>query len=119
MDADFLKMMADQVTVEPWLGNPVNGFPGAEFGAARLYPGYVQWTPKMVRDSSGQTVVSSATSILDTGRRIIGGVAVVQSPADVIGPKDKITLPDGSTPTILSVNRLSDERGPYATVVIT
>jgi len=97
MDVDFLKMMPDRVLIEPWLGNQTNGFPGAEYGASRAYPAYVQWTPKMVRDSSGATVVSSATSILDTTRRIVNGVPAAQSPADVIGLKDRITLPDQTT----------------------
>ncbi len=83
------------VTVESYLGNNAYGEP--QYGTPVQCPAFVQRKIKLVRDRTGREVVSTAQVYLD------GSVNV--------GVQDRITLPDGNQPVILSVEALPDETG--------
>jgi len=95
LEQDFLKWFNQIVTIEPFTG--VNAYGEPQYGAAVQYSAFVQRKTKLVRDRMGQEVVSTAQVYLD------GSVDV--------GIQDRITLPDGSQPVILSIEALSDETG--------
>lgn len=67
--------------------------------AAVEYDCLIEYKPRMVRTAGGQEKVSSA--------------AVYLTSAPGTTTDDKITLPDGTTPQILSVGKWADTRGDY------
>ncbi|MGA9772359.1 MAG: hypothetical protein WBV94_25220 [Blastocatellia bacterium] len=101
IDRELLKMMPHTVTIEPFANQ--DEYSKASYGAPATFRCYVDFRPKMIRKIEGQEIVSSA-------QVYVGGV----SGATV---KARITLPDGSQPVILMVNKLSDEGGDYAEVI--
>lgn len=83
----FDDVLPDSITVEPWTGQDAQGKP--TFGAAVLIPhARVVRGKRMFRDATGQDVYAQA---------------VVYAGADLIaiGPKDRVTLPDGTQPPVL------------------
>lgn len=95
MERDFFDFFKQTVTVEPYTGQ--NQYAEPTYGASVQYSAFVQRKTKLVRDRAGREVVSMAQVYLD------GSVNV--------GVQDRITLPDGSQPVILSVEDLPDETG--------
>jgi len=95
LERDFLEWFNQTVTIEPFAGVNVYGEP--QYGAAVQYSAFVQHRTRLVRDRTGQGIISTAQVYLD------GSVNV--------GIQDRITLPDGSQPTILSIEALPDETG--------
>ncbi len=78
----------------------LDGYGKASYSTANSsYTGRVTYTNKLVRDASGQEVVSSAQVILAT--------------TSTINPDDKLTLPTGESPIILKVNVISDTGGTH------
>lgn len=63
----------------------------------------VQTGAHKVTDQDGQEIVA-------TGKVYVAGVPTVT-------PESKITLPDGSTPRVLIVDRFADERGSHHTCI--
>ncbi|MBC7340893.1 MAG: hypothetical protein H5U02_00305 [Clostridia bacterium] len=94
-ERDFLAWFKQTVTVEPFSGT--NAYSEPVYGAPVTYSAFVQRKTKLVRDRTGREVVSTAQVYLD------GSVNV--------GVQDRITLPDGSQPVVLSVEVLPDETG--------
>jgi len=101
-ERDFLEWFKQTVTIEPFIG--VNAYAEPQYGLPATYPAFVQRKTKLVRDRTGREVVSTAQMYLD------GTVSV--------GVQDRITLPDGSQPVILSVEVLPDETGATHHVVV-
>jgi len=95
LEQDFLTWFNQTVTIEPFTG--VNAYGEPQYGAAADYQAYVQYKTKLVRNAAGQETVSTAQVYLD------GSVNV--------GIQDRIALPDGSQPVILSIEALPDETG--------
>jgi len=95
LEQDFLEWFNQTVTIEPFTG--VNTYGEPQYGDSVQYSAFVQRKTKLVRDRMGQEVVSSAQVYLD------GSVDV--------SIQDRITLPDGSQPVILSIEALPDETG--------
>lgn len=95
MEADFLELMPHTIQVEPKTDRTDSG--KRIFGAPASYRCLVTGSNKLVRATNGEQVVAS-TQINVAG------------PA-TIGAEDRITLPDGSQPTILAVKKNSDETG--------
>jgi hypothetical protein len=95
-------MMPDTATWRPLMSRDDYGAPtygaAVPFANARLVR-----SPKLVRDASGDQVVSSAQLWL------------VGTPA--IAPDDQVTLSDGTTPSIVNVGRWQDEAGESHTKV--
>lgn len=100
---DFVDLMNDTVTVEPWTGQDAYAKPS--FGAAVQYKGRVVSRIRMVRAFDGQEKVSSRTVWLAGDLKV--------------DPRDRLTLPDGTQPPILSVNAFPDETGPHHRMVFT
>ncbi len=63
--------------------------------------------PKEVRTATGEERVSSVQVVFDTG--------AAAPPA--ITPESRLTLPDGSTPQILSVQKIIDQYGDTQVIV--
>ena len=94
--------MTSSLTVEVRLSTDSYGKP--TYGNAVTVSARVAAMPKMVRSAEGRETVSSTT-------------AWIESPLIPIGATDRITLPDGTTPKILSVQRVPDETGQVFTTV--
>lgn len=95
-----------------------------------LMPHTVTHTPVASRDSYGKITYGTATSYANcrvlhrnkqvrsaTGELVMAAGAVWFSRVLTIQPEDKITLPDGSTPQIISVERYPDAQGDVFTKI--
>lgn len=91
---EFLDMLACSVTHEPRISRDEYGAP--TFGAATSYTARIQYKTQMVRANSGEDVLASGSIIFGT---------VLSVTAD-----DRITLPDGSQPLIISWESPYDEK---------
>jgi hypothetical protein len=85
------------VTVAPFTGVDEYGTP--TYGPAVSYPARVQYTSHEILSNSGQWVHQAGIAYV--AGSVIPGVA----------PRDKITLPDGSTPPILRADMLTGPDG--------
>ena len=93
-------MLTSTITVEPWSSQDVYG--QITYGTAVSMVARISKAPKLVRADDGREVVAGSTAWVD--------------PASVvIWARDRVTLPDGTTPTVLSVERVPDERGRVCT----
>lgn len=101
-DTAFLDLMPHSVTIESWLKDDAYGKP--KFGYAVSRQCRVVAKPQVIRDKDGRERVSRA-------RVFMGG-------AFGIDPKDRITLPDGTQPPILQVQKFPDEDGAHHEVVL-
>jgi len=101
-EQDFLEWFKQTVTIEPYYGQ--NQYAEPIYGLPIEYPAFVQRKTKLVRSAAGKEVVSTAQVYLN------GTVNI-----DI---QDRITLPDGSQPAILSVEVLPDELGNVHHVVV-
>ena len=72
--------------------------------ASTTYRARIIMSERILRDKDGREIV-------EAGRAILYGVAAS------VTTLYKITLPDGSTPKIVSVSSIQDETGPHHTVV--
>lgn len=91
------------VTHAPFTGKDGEGGYSYDTGVARA--ALVERKTKMVRNSAGEEVVS--THVVT----ILRPVAANGSPGrrEPIDPRDKFTLPDGSTPKILAIEDFTDK----------
>lgn len=101
LEDDYLELMDEQLLIEPRIG--LDAYNNPIFGDAYSALCRVQRHYKMIRDTQGREVISSAHIYLYD--------------AYPIQPEDKIVLPDGKAPVILNVTRISDDRGPYFTEI--
>jgi hypothetical protein len=86
-----------------WIGNDGEG--GYQYASAVQRPALVERKQKLVRKADGEQVLS--THVVTFLRPIKkNGAAGRQEPID---PRDRITLPDGTTSNILSVNAFVDK----------
>ena len=86
--------LKQSVTIEPWTGN--NGDANT-YGSGAAYACRIVQTSKKQMTDKGEVVVQSTLIVLN------GTVTVTA--------KDRITLPDGSKPVILSVNTIPGPDG--------
>lgn len=101
LDQELVEMLAQEVTVESFVSN--NEYSTPTYGPANTLSARVQSRSKKVIMADGRELVSSAMVYLAGG----SGVLV----------NDRITLPDGNSPVILSIERLPDEFGLFYEVV--
>lgn len=95
-------LMVETITLAP--ASSRDGYGKRSFGSAVTISNCrVEGGAHKVTDENGQEIVAS------------GLVYVPGSP--VATPESFLTLPDGSTPRILVVDRLGDERGSHHTVI--
>lgn len=102
MDAALKELLKQTVTFEPYTGR--NSYGKETYGAAVPQPARVTEELVMVRQPDGSEKLAKTLVRLD-------GNAVVDS-------RDRITLPDGTHPAILSVARFPDESGTNYTVKV-
>ncbi len=95
---EWLDLMPDSVVVTPYTSQDQYG--AAVFSTAgSTYRARWVRTQSEVRDANGNTVIGNhSVWIASTGE---------------IGAKDRITLPDGSTPQMLQAERRSDQTGTH------
>jgi hypothetical protein len=88
--------MQQQIRVEPLTGQDQWAQP--TFGTAVVLQARIVEQPQKITTKEGLEVVSRLTAWVDSG-------------STVIGPQDRIELPDGTTPPVLAVARMPDESG--------
>ena len=98
----FEDLLRSTITVEPRTGQDGYGMP--TYGTAVTVAARIVYRPKMVRSTEGKEVVSGVT-------------AWVTSQLVTVAATDRITLPDATTPRILSVERVPDEAGTVYTKI--
>lgn len=103
MSFDFLDMMPQTVIVAPYTGQNGDGEP--THGAGVSYPARVEGRIRYVATRDGADRIAV--------RRVYLGTTAS------INVKDKITLPDGTSPPIIAVSPVDDEEGPHHVVVDT
>lgn len=110
-DAGLIEMMNQAMTIESWVSQDQYGAPS--YGSPFQVKAYIDRRSRMVLDWSGQAKLATAAIY----------VAVTSNDPNAlpqVGAKDRITLPGGEKPVILSVQSMPDERGrPYCEVVYT
>lgn len=97
----WLDCMSSTITREPFVSHDKYG--EETYGAAVPIQCRVQEKIERVAIASGEEVLSR-------GRVYLGSITGVET-------KDRITLPDGTTPEILSVQKVNDEDGPHHEVL--
>jgi len=97
MISDFSDMLTETITVYTRTGADSYGKP--IFGGGVSYSCRIQWRNTLVRDARGEEVVASGNALLQG--------------APALSSDDKVTLPDGSEPLILTVTRAFDEEGAH------
>lgn len=113
LEADFLALMKDSVAIA--FRTSQDGYGAPIFGTPLTYRARVEphvkrspWSPSARSGNvSGDSVENWSSS-----RTFVTG-------APFISEWDRITLPDGSVPVILSVEHVNDERGDHHQVVWT
>lgn len=95
--SDFLDLMPDTVTVEPFAGR--DGYGAPSYGAPVQYRARVVYRPNLVHAPDGKEVVARGTVWLAT--------------SDAVSTEDRLTLPDGSTPRVVAVERYTDASGVH------
>ena len=100
--ADFADWRDYTITIAQFTSFDKYGEPS--YGAGASTACYIEMSPKLIRDSKGQQVVSSARMY------IIGDGTVT--------PLDKVTLPDSSSPPILKVDHYYNDVGVLELSVI-
>lgn len=103
---DYLNLFQQTVTLAAFSTNDIYG--AASYGSGVTYRARIVKRPHRVRNNAGETVVA------------MGEVWFGPPTADLtdntpptITTQDRITLPDASTPIILSVDVVSDDSGGY------
>jgi hypothetical protein len=99
---DFLDMLTQTVTLAPFAG--VTGKGQRSYGTARQYHCRVSADEKAIFTATGQTVFSA-------GKIMLHPKAVDGTVLTTITPDAKLTLPDGTSPRIVSIGSTSDETG--------
>ena len=99
---DFLDCMPSTVTLAANTG--LDKYGQRSFGAGTPVLARVQEKTERVTSASGEEVLAR-------GRAYLGELTGVTTAY-------MITLPDGTTPEILAVNKVNDEDGPHHEVVI-
>ena len=99
MSVPNLSMMRQRVTLTPFLRS--DGFRQVEVyddTASVVLRAKIEPATKLIRGQDGEQILAN--------RRMW-----VHSPVRTIRTKDRITLPGGETPTIVTVSSISDTRG--------
>lgn len=99
---DFYVMMPH--TIQVFTASSLDKYGKQSFsGSGTSYRCRLVFQSRMIRDSEGRET-------LEAGRAIVYGTATV-------AVKDRITLPDGKSPLVTSVEQLKDEKGDHHTVI--
>ena len=103
IDDRFSEMMTDTVVFNA--GSAIDKYGKRTYGGTTTsVQCKIIYETRLMKDMEGQDIVS-------TGRAILYG------PYTSLALTDKITLPNGTTPVIISIETLQDTAGPHHTVV--
>ena len=97
--SDWADLMPAEVTVQSFISRTSYGV--ASYGSPVTYQARVQFTNRLIRISESEQAVARGKVWLAT--------------TDAITVQDKILLPDGTTPLILTAQVIEDEKGPLYT----
>ncbi len=97
--ADWKDMMPATITHAEFSARSAYGAP--QFGTPVSYRARVVYKPRLVRGADGAEVISPVTVWLAEYVNV--------------GAQDQITLPDGTTPTVIAVEKVPDEVGAHHT----
>lgn len=97
VDLPLLELMPDVITIARRVST--DEYTNPQYGPDETYQARVEFKPRVLQGTEGQTLVAS-------GRAILG----VPIP---VGLFDKLTLPDGKSPTLLQVQSSPDTVGRY------
>lgn len=100
---DFAEMMLQTIILSPQ--SAVDKYGKQTFGTGVSYKCRLMTSQRITRDAQGR-------EIIEAGRAIIYGVL-----AATPSPHDRIQLPDGSTPKVVSVSKVQDEDGDHHSVI--
>jgi hypothetical protein len=103
IDYDLRLLMPSTVSIE--LPESISGYATPRYGSPKDYQCRIEQKNTLVRDQDGRERVSSTTIYL---------ASTVTIPLNA-----RITLPDGRTPSIMSIESVQDEDGSYFTKVNT
>jgi hypothetical protein len=98
---DFLEMMVDSVTWEPFAGNDANG--NRTYGTSQTLQCRISPKHRQTQTDGGAIAVSKST--------------IYFAGAPDISPKDRLTLPNGDQPPILTAGVIPDRDGAHHTEV--
>ena len=98
---DWADLMPEFVTVQ--VAQSVNDQGAPMYGSPISYRSRVNFQNRMIRNAQGDEVAARGRAWLAT--------------TDLIGTRDKILLPDGTTPQILNVGTVPDESGDLYTQI--
>lgn len=99
---DFLPLMLQTITVQHQ--SAVDKYGKPSWGSSDSYRCRIMNTERMVRDSEGREIV-------EAGRAVVWGVV------SGVSVKDRIVLPDGSTPPVVTVSTMQDTTGDHHSVI--
>ncbi len=102
---DFLPMLAETVTVEPYAA--FDGYGNETFGTTVVIPARIVFKSSMRRGDREEARVVSATVAMPPPGFVTSTSAVVP----LIGVRDHIILPDGTDRRVLKLNTPYDESG--------
>lgn len=104
LEYDFAELFPHTITLESYAG--VDGYSKPRYGSPTSYTARVEYKARLVKDSRGNEVVSSATVYL-----------MIVPPG--LSDKDRITLPDGKKPVIITVEIQADTSANYFAIIYT
>lgn len=110
LDPELRALYAQTVTITPWARDDAYGAP--QYGTAVRYEARVEQMHRLIKDFKGRDVIATS--------RVFVGLSAAGAALDLgpQAPRASITLPDGSSPSILSVASVPDETGAaYETVI--
>jgi len=103
ISSEFLPLMLETVTLKGQ--SSLDRYGKQTFAASGTsYRARLVWEERILRDQQGREIV-------ETGRAILYGAAASAT------TQWQITLPDGSTPKITSVDTIQDEDGDHHSVI--
>ena len=100
--SDYLDMCPHTVTLEPL--STVDIYGGQSYGTSASYNALVVYQSKLIPGADNVEVVS-------------GTQVYIPSSSCSAAESDRITLPDGTQPRIVRVDRFSDESGAHNVVI--
>lgn len=102
IDLELLELLESTVQIAPIASRGLDG--KATPGDDAPYRAHISNRRDMVRNASGEEVMTNGSADLD-------------SAYPTISESDRITLPDGTKPSIVAISTSYDSAGPYQTTV--
>lgn len=102
-EQDFADLMPDTVFISACTG--VNNFGENQYG--------VEGTIKCRIEHKRRRI------LMPDGRESVSTCTIYAPPVPVIGERDKVVLPDGTTLVVIGIERMPDENGQYYQAVTT